>query len=217
MIEPTERAAAAARTLLLARATRIGWLSVSLDVARLRLALRQFNPAQPRVPAGSPTGGQWVGNNAPREMQGRRRGPVELTPGLQAQLLAARIGANAAVARVQRLDPTWRPTPSLTSGSAQGDLAALQARRAEAESYLSTLARNGIGDLRFVVESFPARGPGRMTATETRANNANFRGMAAALAGPERQELQPTMRLGIISPLPVLIGEMSLRLLFPNV
>jgi hypothetical protein len=61
MIEPTERAAAAARTLLLARATRIGWLSVSLDVARLRLALRQFNPAQPRVPAGQPGGGRWMG------------------------------------------------------------------------------------------------------------------------------------------------------------
>ncbi|QCK86620.1 hypothetical protein E8L99_13065 [Phreatobacter aquaticus] len=61
MIEPNERAALAARQMLLARAMRIGWLGVSIDVARMRLALRQFNPEQPRVPAGQSGGGQWTG------------------------------------------------------------------------------------------------------------------------------------------------------------
>jgi hypothetical protein len=61
MIEPNERAAAAARQILLARAMRIGWLGVSIDVARLRLALRRFNPAQLRIPAGQPGGGRWMG------------------------------------------------------------------------------------------------------------------------------------------------------------
>lgn len=37
---------------------------VITNIARLKLALKQFNPNQPRVPAGQREGGEWTGTSA---------------------------------------------------------------------------------------------------------------------------------------------------------
>ena len=49
------------RTIILERVRwHIAALRVRTALTRSRLALRAFNPAQPRVPAGNPDGGQWT-------------------------------------------------------------------------------------------------------------------------------------------------------------
>lgn len=44
---------------------RIAFAIAQLELRSLRiaLALKRFNPSQPRAPAGSPNGGQWVGGD----------------------------------------------------------------------------------------------------------------------------------------------------------
>jgi len=64
---------------------RHAFATAHLELRRLRLAvaLKRFNPSQPRVPAGNPDGGQWTsggggGNSEPsseREGAARRRSP----------------------------------------------------------------------------------------------------------------------------------------------
>ena len=77
----------------------------------------------------------------------------------------------AAVQRVQRLDPTWKPRPSLHE-TVEGEIAANNGARREAETRYRELQGMGIGPGRFAVESQPARGSGRnWTAEEIRENN----------------------------------------------
>jgi hypothetical protein len=119
-----------------------------LAAARLALQLR-YDPNQPRVPAGSPDGGQWTSGEGetgqPREMTQRRGAPPN-TVAPAVQLAVARAEASAAIRNVQRYNPSWQPqTQSLTSGGTDGDIAALRARRDEAEAYLALLRARGIG------------------------------------------------------------------------
>jgi len=113
--------------------------------------------------------------------QNRRRGGsgtvfvngqlLELTPAQAARLTVAETQARDAVRRVQELDPSWKPEPSLFA-TAEGYIAAYQADAQEASARLSELQRVGIGPGSFAGKSIPARGPERdFTAEERRAIN----------------------------------------------
>lgn len=104
-------------------------------------------------------GGLWVDLSTRR--QPRRHARLEIS---HAQL-------QAAVRRVQQLDPNWKPRPSLYE-SIEGEITANEAAAREAQDRLYELSRVGIGPGPFAVESQPARGPGRRwTADEIRENN----------------------------------------------
>lgn len=159
---------------------RLNWLlHARLVEAKLRDLERAvkagFDPNQPRVPAGSgrPSGrwidgggGAQIAQNFPRSGRGsgqvRLRGGqvVEATPAQEARLALAEAHAQAAIRRVQELDPDWRPTPSLTE-TVEGEIAAARAEALEAEARSAELGHIGIGNGPFAGESIPARGPAR--------------------------------------------------------
>ncbi|WP_245416137.1 hypothetical protein [Microvirga sp. 17 mud 1-3] len=104
----------------------------ALDAARLELrslrvilALRRFNPAQARVPAGRPGGGQWTDGGSARIARISARRPrsggtrvirgqaYETTPAQEVRLDVSSARARALVQEVQRHDPSWRPRPSI--------------------------------------------------------------------------------------------------------
>ncbi|BAQ18117.1 hypothetical protein [Methyloceanibacter caenitepidi] len=91
---------------------------------------KAFDPNQPRVPAGNPDGGQWTrigggsasssnADEAPvgtRLAQTRRRNRATDAEGTLAQVTRRDVTealARNAIQRVQRLDPGWRPSPSI--------------------------------------------------------------------------------------------------------
>lgn len=138
---------------------------------RLQLAFKaNFNPAQPRVPAGELGAGQWtngggnadrarVAQNTPRGGRGTGRGG-EATPAQAARLAVSEARVQAALRRVRELDPTWRPTANMWE-SVEGRIAVNEATALEAEPRLVEFARVGIGPGPFAGESIPARGPRR--------------------------------------------------------
>lgn len=92
------------------------------------LGKANFNPAQLRIPAGEAGGGRWAddggsgviltgarGRSAVRVRVGRQS--LEATPGQAARLAVADAWARDAASRVQEIEPTWRPTPSLAAQS----------------------------------------------------------------------------------------------------
>jgi hypothetical protein len=128
-----------------------------LDLARALKA--NFDPNQPRVPAGNSDGGEWtrtgtgsatsntqVAQNPSRggrsSGQVRLRGGqvVEATPAQEARLAIAQARAARAISQVRELDPNWRPTPSLTK-TIEGEISAAEAEAREAEARLAELAR----------------------------------------------------------------------------
>lgn len=130
----------------------------------LLLDKANFNPAQLRIPAGQPGGGQWTdgGGGGLTLIGARGRTSVsirvgnrimEATPGQATRLALADAWARDAAARVREVDPTWRPEPSLT-GSVEGEIAAREGEAREAEARLRELARVGIGG-----NGGPALGP----------------------------------------------------------
>lgn len=150
-----------------------------------------FRPDEPRIPAGSPGAGQWtdggggVGTGSGSahiiRIGGEERDAEDLrniagrlfdaTPAEAARLDISQEQMEAAVRRVQQLDPKWQPRPSLYETPA-GEIAANEAAAREAQERLFELQRMGIGPGPFAVESQPARGPGRRwTAEEIRENN----------------------------------------------
>jgi hypothetical protein len=158
-----------------------------LAAERVRTALK-FNPnwaSQPRVPAGNGRiSGQWTDggvqiirvqarprgsrSGAPRRIAGNWR---DITPEQATRLEISHAQMQAAVRRVQRLDPRWKPRPSLYE-TVEGEIAANRAVRREAEDRYYELQGMGIGPGPFAVESQPARGPGRnWTSKEKRENN----------------------------------------------
>ncbi len=91
--------------------------------------------------------GQQVVQNAPRGGSGRRpRDPLlpEATSGQHNRLVTSQQRAQEAVRRVQELDPTWRPTPSISEG-VEGRIAENIARAREAEAKLGELLPRGFG------------------------------------------------------------------------
>ncbi len=106
----------------------------------------------------------------------RRRGPPRLmvngrlldaTPGQQVRLTIAEARARNALARVRKLDPNWKPTPSFDD-TVEGRITTARAEAQEAEARLSDLARNGIGPGPYAGKSIPARGSGRYFTREER-------------------------------------------------
>jgi hypothetical protein len=129
-----------------------------LDLERAVKA--NFNPNQPRVPAGNPDGGQWTGTGgssgrtsdarvAQASRGGRRRGSdADATPAQLARRDVAEAQARAATRRVNEIDPDWRPRASLTSpNSVEGEIARAEAVRQEADARLRELARQDPVDL----------------------------------------------------------------------
>lgn len=171
--------------------------AVLLSGARLRLLLlakANFDPAQPRLPAGQAEGGQWTkvpgwaGSTGTRPerptpgtalAQARPRGRggggtyliggrlIEVTPGQALRIDLSAMRADAAIARVQRLDPRWNPPPQVTS-TIEGEIAANEARLQQAEARLAELHRAGIGTPLGDANSIPARGPSRRFTTDER-------------------------------------------------
>lgn len=150
----------------------------------LRVLNAGFRPDQPRVPAGNPDGGQWTRegatvtrvqarspaprSGAPRRIAGSLR---DLTAEQETRLEISHSQMQAAVRRVQSLDPNWKPRPSLYE-TVEGEIAANNAAAREAQDRLYELSRVGIGPGPFAVESQSARGRGRRwTAEEIRENN----------------------------------------------
>lgn len=127
-----------------------------LDVRRLRLslALRRFNPAQPRVPAGHTDGGQWTdggGGGEPRTqlVALRPRAPVTrviggraypVTPAQEARLDMSAARARALIREVHRHDPSWRPRPSIYE-AVEGQIRANEWDAAQATARLQQLGR----------------------------------------------------------------------------
>lgn len=133
------------------------------DILVLKTALRlhrRYDPNQPRVPAGSPDGGQWTsgGGSSPREMTMRRGTPLsQATPGQQAAMAVLRARIDAAAARIKDRDPTWRRPESLISGTVESRIDHLRAVAAAAEAHEAHLIRWGLGGPgRYAVESFGA-------------------------------------------------------------
>ncbi len=165
------KAALAGGRLLLA-----GW--------RLQYALKRNSSwhLQPRVPAGSPDGGQWTDGgsvirvqNRPRSLGGGMRRiagrQVDITPAQATRLEISHAQMQAAVRRVRELEPRWKPIPSAYE-TVEGEIAANNAAARQALDRLAVLQRRGIGPGPYAVESQPARGPGRRwTAEEIRENN----------------------------------------------
>jgi len=173
---------------------RVGWLLHAHVVETKLYALRDavkhnFDPNQPRVPAGDPDGGQWTdegggtGGRLPsgslgdeseriRLAQARRgrggSGYIQLgngqfaepTPAQAARYEFARDRADTLIGRVRERDPQWHPTPSFTE-TVEGEILAAQAEAREAEAYLRQLIFYGQGPGRNDKGSIPARGPSR--------------------------------------------------------
>jgi hypothetical protein len=161
---------------------------VLLAGERFRRELKAgFHPNEPRIPAGNPgIGGQWTdeGGVSARVVRVQSRGPrgeepperiagrlFDATPAEEARLEISQAQMQAALRRVQQLDPNWKPRPSLYE-TIEGEITANEAATREAQDRLYELSRVGIGPGPFAVESQPARGPGRnWTAEEIRENN----------------------------------------------
>ncbi len=152
---------------------------------QLRLALRRYDPSQPRMPAGTEEGGQWtrapasgvrVAQNGPRDPRtGRPVGALWPTAS-QAQLTrlsVAEARAQAARERVERVNPSWRPTPSLYE-TIEGAISSAEAVRVEAEARYSFLQYYGVAPGPYAVESIPARGPTRSFRVDERAEVARI-------------------------------------------
>lgn len=110
------------------------------------------------------------------EVQYRPRGGgggcwPDATPGQQTRLAATESQAQAAIRRVQEIDPRWQPPASMSEGI-EGAILSSQAAIRQADARLPELASKGIGEGPFAQESIPARGPGRnFTASERREIN----------------------------------------------
>ena len=147
-----ERAAAGAEAGIL----RLRWLAAA---TRFKLALRRhdralkygFSPDQPRVPRGSPNGGQWsrvATSGLSRTGSSGRYGAnfPGATYSQQVRLDLEIARTESALRQVRQYDATWKPTvQSVTApGSIEGAIRDAEARAQQAESRLDQL-RTGMG------------------------------------------------------------------------
>lgn len=134
---------------------RLRILRVELRRLRIVRARKQYDPNQPRVPAGNPDGGQWTGQGGrgggprseyaqlrPRRLPGGYRiigGRAHVaTPAQEARLDITAAQARALVREVQRHDPSWRPMPSIYDG-VEGQILANQSDARQAAARLREL------------------------------------------------------------------------------
>ena len=129
------------------------------------LSKANFNPAQPRVPAGNADGGRWTdtgfaadSSSRARVYQAGARGPssvsvrtgrgtLDATPGQAARLAIADMSARESARQVREIDPAWHPRPSLTDpNSVEGAIRRAEGEAREAQSRLAELARARFGD-----------------------------------------------------------------------
>lgn len=113
------------------------------------------------------------------QVRGRRGGGpviingqrVDLTPEQGARLTAVQARANASIARVREVDPSWNPPPSAYQ-TPEGMIRAYEADAAAAHARINELAAKRAVPGPFAGESLPARGPSRdFTAAERREIN----------------------------------------------
>lgn len=136
----------------------IAWLRCLLAFRRFALAAikANFSPGQLRIPAGQPGGGQWTdGDGGGLTLIGARgRASVsirvgnrvmEATPAQATRLAVTDAWARTTAEQVREIDPTWRPTPSLTT-SVEGEIAARVGEAREAEARLRELESGRFGD-----------------------------------------------------------------------
>lgn len=147
-----------------------GRSSSSLDDRRGRDDPRVLSDADPEVVK---PGQQYA------QVRGRRGGGTilingqqfDLTLGQQARLTAEQSRAEAAIARVHEVDPSWSP-PKSAYQSPEGLIRAYEADSVAAQARLTELAAKGAIPGPYRGESLPARGPGRkFTAAERMENN----------------------------------------------
>lgn len=137
------------------------------------------------MPAGSSDGGQWtdgdvesliIAQSVPRRPGGggtRRIGGrwTDANPAQATRLEISHAQMQAAIRQVRKIDPAWKPRPSLYE-TIEGAIAANEAATREAQARLRELQTVGIGPGSFAVESQPARSPARnWTKSEIRENN----------------------------------------------
>jgi len=122
-----------------------------------RAVKANFNPNQPRVPRGNPDGGEWNGTGgsggrtrvAQMPRGGRRIGSdAEGTAAEEALRVVEEAQAREAIGRVREIDPSWKPSDSLTDpNSAAGPIERARGQRQEAEDRLIELAKQPAEDL----------------------------------------------------------------------
>jgi hypothetical protein len=151
---------------------------VELALKNLNRAWRKanFDPGQPRVPAGSSDGGRWtsvgggsegVGFHDPRVLSdaapddewkpgaqfASNRPPLGqfpgATPAQHARFAAAQVRADSAIRQVQQVDPAWQPRVASLSApnSIEGAIGHAEARATAAEARLRELASQSHGSL----------------------------------------------------------------------
>jgi hypothetical protein len=120
-----------------------------------RVAKANFDPNQPRVPRGTPDGGQWtrVGGGSGRVRIAQNIPPeeerdFEENPASEVELAAIRAEGQELARRVREIDPKWNPSQSLTGpDSIESDIARARGERDEAEARLRELAQESPRDL----------------------------------------------------------------------
>ena len=159
-IEPEIRRALAIRAIE-GGLLRLKWFAAA---TRFEIAMRRhdralkyaykygYNPAQPRVPAGDPTGGRWVRVAQGGPFRGGGRGRYGMyfpgsTYGQQIRLDLEIARTENALGQIRRYEPEWKPRTESATANPQGMEGAIrkaQGRAEEAEAYLEKL-RSGMG------------------------------------------------------------------------
>ncbi len=179
---PREREEKAALAEWQADQDEIARLRIAIADLKFALALRRiceekYSPAQPRVPAGNPDGGQWTdapsaARNDPRVISDAAPDPVrpgaqyamgrrvavprivggrlvEVDPGQAARFDAAEARAQDGLRRVRDIDPAWKPEPSVAPPhSIESAIARREDDARDAEARLDVLDRLGIDPAR---------------------------------------------------------------------
>ncbi len=138
------------------------YAAIAVEVRALALSLRLkagFRPEQPRIPAGNPDGGQWVGEGSEsRPILVSRRGPrggrqvrvlgrwQAVTPAQEARLAVSAGRMQEALRAVHRREPNWKPTPQAYE-TVEGLIRANEAiaREATLRALQLRLTRTGVG------------------------------------------------------------------------
>lgn len=137
---------------------RFSIANLLFDLKLLNLGLHfkaGFRADQPRVPRGSPNGGQWTDGGG-RLLLVSRRGPrgtgqVRIngnwhtaTPAQQARLSVSLGQMQAALRAVRKVDPNWKPTPQAYA-TIEGYIRANEATALEAQFRIFELRGTAVG------------------------------------------------------------------------